>query len=150
MSKKSLKFLRNEVIEEATASRIRQFEAKAGVTVGFPIPIDKIVEHILGLDFDWDEIEEGPGEQILGGLHVANRKIYLNSKHIVLFEANPGLERSMIGHEAGHLSARHRSTWQRQSSRITQICTRPAMPRGSLSKAANEFKAGQKRLFEFP
>ena len=102
MSKKSLKFLRNEVIEEATASRIRQFEAKAGVTVGFPIPIDKIVEHILGLDFDWDEIEEGPGEQILGGLHVANRKIYLNSKHIALFEANPGLERSTIGHEAGH------------------------------------------------
>ncbi len=102
MRKKSLRFLRNEVIEETTASRIRQYEARTGVTVSFPIPIDKIVEHILGLDFDWDEIEEGPGEQILGGLHVASRKIYLNSKHIPFFDANPGLERSTIGHEAGH------------------------------------------------
>ena len=82
MSRPTLKFLRNEVIEEATACRIRQYETKAGVTVTFPVPIDKIVEQVLGLDFDWDEIEEGPGEQILGGLHVASRKIYLNTKHI--------------------------------------------------------------------
>lgn len=102
MSKKSLKFLRNEVIEEVSASRIRQYEAKAGVTVCFPVPIEKVVEQVLGLDFDWDEIEEGPGEQILGGLHVASRKIYLNTKHVPLFEANPGLERSTIGHESGH------------------------------------------------
>jgi hypothetical protein len=56
----------------------------------------------LGLVFDWDEIEEGPGEQFLGGLHVASRKIYLDAKHLPLFEANPGLERSTIGHDAGH------------------------------------------------
>ena len=66
------------------------------------MPIEKIVERALGLDFDWDEIEEGPGEQILGGLHVSSRKIYLNTRHVDLFEANPGLERSTIGHEAGH------------------------------------------------
>ena len=46
-------------------------------------------------------------EQILGGLHVASRKIYLNTKHIKLFEANPGLERSTTGHEAGHRVWRH-------------------------------------------
>jgi hypothetical protein len=102
MSRKSLKFLRNEVIEEMTASRIRQYEAMTGEAVVFPVPIEKVVERSLGLDFDWDEIEEGPGEQILGGLHVATRKIYLNTKHLALFEANPGLERSTIGHEAGH------------------------------------------------
>ena len=102
MSRQPLKFLRNVVIDEVTASRIRQYEAKAAVTVAFPVPIEHIVEQVLGLDFDWDEIEEGPGEQILGGLHVASRKIYLNSKHIGLFERNPGLERSTIGHEAGH------------------------------------------------
>ena len=66
------------------------------------MPIEKVVEQVLGLDFDWDEIEEGPGEQILGGLHVASRTIYLNSKHLPCFEAKPGLERSTIGHEAGH------------------------------------------------
>ncbi len=102
MSKQSLKFFKNEVIEEATASRIRQYEAMTGGPVSFPVPIEKIVEQVLGLDFDWDEIEEGPGEQILGGLHIGSRTIYLNSKHLPAFEANPGLERSTIGHEAGH------------------------------------------------
>lgn len=102
MIKRSLKFLRNEVIDEVTACRIRQYEAMTGETVAFPVPIEKVVEQVLGLDFDWDEIEEGPGEQILGGLHVASRTIYLNSKHVRLFEEKPGLERSTIGHEAGH------------------------------------------------
>jgi hypothetical protein len=102
MSKQSLKFMRNEVIDDAAATRIRQYEALTGQAVAFPVPIEKVVEQVFGLDFDWDEIEEGPGEQILGGLHVASRTIYLNAKHVPTFEANPGLERSTIGHEAGH------------------------------------------------
>ena len=104
MSKSPLKYLRNEAIEEATTLRIRHYEAATGQAVAFPVPIEQVVERVLGLDFDWDEIEEGPGEQILGGLHVESRKIYLNTKHLILFEANPGLERSTIGHEAGHTS----------------------------------------------
>ena len=102
MNKKKLKYLPNEAIEEVTASRIRRYEEMAGETVVLPVPIEKVVERVLGLDFDWDEIEEGPGEQILGGLHVASRTIYLNTKHVKLFEEKPGLERSTIGHEAGH------------------------------------------------
>ena len=102
MSKQPLKYLKNEVIEDVTASRIREYEAKVGVTVKLPVPIEKIVEQVLGLDFDWDEIEEQPGEQILGGLVAAERKIVLNEKHLALFKEKPGLERSTIGHEAGH------------------------------------------------
>jgi hypothetical protein len=94
--------LKNEAIEDVTAIRIRQYEAKAGVTVKLPVPIEKIVEQVLGLDFEWDEIEEQPGEQILGGLIAAERKIVLNEKHLDLFKEKPGLERSTIGHEAGH------------------------------------------------
>ena len=102
MSKQHLKYLRNEIIEDITAQRIREYEAKAGVTVKLPIPLEEIVEQVLGLDFDWDEIEEQPGEQILGGLDAANRKILLNEKHLPLFHEKPELERSTIGHEAGH------------------------------------------------
>lgn len=102
MSTKPFKYLRNEVIEEVTARRIREYEAKAGVAVTLPVPIEKIVEQVLGLDFDWDVIEELPGEQILGGLDAVNRKILLNEKHADLFKRNPGLLRSTIGHEAGH------------------------------------------------
>ena len=66
------------------------------------MPVEKIVEQVLGLDFEWDVIEEQPGEQILGGLVAAERKIILNETHLALFKEKPGLERSTIGHEAGH------------------------------------------------
>src|SRR5713101_4297078 len=102
MSKQPLKYLKNEAIEDVTASRIRQYEAKAGVTVKLPVPVEQIVEQVLGLHLDWDEIEEQPGEQILGGLVAAEQKIVLNEKHLALFKEKPGLERSTIGHEAGH------------------------------------------------
>ncbi len=102
MSNPRLKYLKNEVIEDVTAKRIREYEAKLGVTVQLPVPIEKIVEQVLGLNLDWDEIEEQPGEQILGGLIAVERKIVLNEKHLPLFEAKTGLERSTIGHEAGH------------------------------------------------
>lgn len=102
MSNPRLKFMKNEVIEDVTAQRIREFERKRGVTVSLPVPVEEVVEHALGLDFDWDVIDERPGEQILGGLDAVGRKILLNEKHVELFENNPGLLRSTIGHEAGH------------------------------------------------
>ena len=102
MSKPRLKYLKNEVIEDLVASRIREHEAKAGVTVKLPVPVEKIVEQVLGLDFEWDVIEEQPGEQILAGLVAAEWKIILNEKHLALFKEKPGLQRSTIGHEAGH------------------------------------------------
>lgn len=96
------KFLRNEFIEDITAQRLREYEVKFGVTLTLPIPIEKIVEQILGLSFDYDEIEEHPGEQVLGGLDAVNRTILINMKHQDLFDKTPGLLRSTIGHEAGH------------------------------------------------
>lgn len=102
MSKRNLKYLRNEVVEEVTAQRIRAYESKTGTSVTLPVPLEEIIEQVLGLDFDWDEIEEMPGEQILAGLDAVNRKILVNEKHVGLFEEKPGLFRSTIGHEAGH------------------------------------------------
>jgi hypothetical protein len=102
MNRNHLKFLRNTAIEAITGQRIREYESKAGVPVSLPVPIEKIVEQVLGLRFDWDEIEEQPGETILGGLVVEQRKILLNEKHLGLFKEKPGLERSTVGHEAGH------------------------------------------------
>ena len=89
-------------IDEVTAMRIRQYEQLTGGSVEFPVPVEQIIERILGLDFDWIDIEEQQGEQILGGLVPEQRRIVLNSRHLDLFESKPGLERSTIGHEAGH------------------------------------------------
>jgi len=102
MSKQPLKYLKNEAIEDVTASRIREYEAKAGVTVRLPIPAEQIIEQVLDLSFLWDQIEEQPGEMILGGLDRKTRTIVLNEKHLELFEQKPGLLRSTQVHEAGH------------------------------------------------
>lgn len=102
MSGASHGYMRTKAIDEITAARIREYEAKTATPVSFPVPIEKIVEQVLGLSFDWDEIDEQPGEQILGGLVAEKRKIVLNEKHLELFQQKPGLERSTIGHEAGH------------------------------------------------
>lgn len=96
------KFLPNEFIEEITTKRIREYEAKVGEAVTLPVPVEQIVEQVLGLDFDYDVIEELEGEQILGGLDALTRTILINTKHNDLFEKTPGLLRSTIGHEAGH------------------------------------------------
>ena len=102
MSRQDLKYLRNSAIEDITAARIREYERMTGTAVSLPVPVESIIEQVLGLDFDWDEIEEGPGEQILGGLVAAQKKIVLNEKHLDLFKEKPGLARSTMGHEAGH------------------------------------------------
>ncbi len=102
MTSRRLKYLKNEVIEDVTALRLREYEAKTGDAVKLPVPVERVVEQVLGLDFDWDQIEELPGEQILGGLDALNRKIILNQRHLDLFDRTPGLLRSTIGHEAGH------------------------------------------------
>lgn len=102
MSKQNLKYLRNKFVEEVTAQRIREYESKTGTAVTLPVPVEEIIEQVLGLDFDWDEIEEMPGEQILAGLDAVKQTILVNEKHVGLFEEKPGLYRSTIGHEAGH------------------------------------------------
>ena len=102
MRRHDLTNMRTRTIDGITGMRIRQYEQLTGQPVMFPVPIEKIVERILRLDFDWIEIDEQPGEQILGGLIPEDRRIVLNSRHLDLFQSKPGLERSTIGHEAGH------------------------------------------------
>ena len=66
------------------------------------MPAEEVIEQVLGLCFLWDQIEERPGEMILGGLSRKSRTIVLNEKHLELFEQKPGLLRSTQVHEAGH------------------------------------------------
>jgi hypothetical protein len=102
VTRTNLRFLSNQFIEERTAQRIRQYEAQAAVTVSFPVPAEEILEQVLGLSILWDQIEEKPGEMILGGLLRAARTIVLNEKHLDLFEQKPALLRSTQVHEGGH------------------------------------------------
>lgn len=102
MRRHNLTDISDEQIEDRTALRIRQYEQQTCSSVTFPVPIENIVEQVLGLDFDWIEISERRGEMILAGLVPEERRIVLNTRHLDLFSDKPGLERSTIGHEAGH------------------------------------------------
>ncbi|MCC7104134.1 MAG: hypothetical protein IT307_03250, partial [Chloroflexi bacterium] len=92
----------NRAVELIAETRIAQLERVLGSPVTPPISVDLVGEQVLGLDFMWDEIEELPGEVILGGLQARERLIVLNERHRPLFTSKPGLERSTKGHEMGH------------------------------------------------
>lgn len=95
-------FVRNESIETRAFEIIRGYEKKTNNKVEPPIPIEKIIMQMYDLYVEWDDIEEEKEITVLGGLASFERKIILNSKHKNLFLSTMGLERSTIGHEAGH------------------------------------------------
>jgi hypothetical protein len=97
-----VRFYRNNDIEERAALRLSQLEQMLGRPLTPPIPIDRLAEDILELDFLWEPIEQMPGETILGAISPETRRIILNETHRALFEQKQGLERSTKGHEMGH------------------------------------------------
>lgn len=120
-------------IDELTSMRLRQYEQKVGTTLQLPVPVENVIEQVLGLHFDWIDIEERPGEQILAGLSPERRTIVLNTRHLDLFEQKPGLERSTIGHEAGHWdldidhTSLHHPTLPGLSQPATLMCRHDSM-----------------------
>src|ERR1700722_1809269 len=101
MTRPPLRFMSNKYIEDVTAERIRQYEAKINTTVKFPVPAEEIILQVLDLSILWDEIEEHPGELILGGLQRQTRTIVMNEMHLALFEAKPGVTVHPVGSSFG-------------------------------------------------
>lgn len=97
-----MKIVKNTVIEELAQQRLIELRRVLGRPLSPPIPIDRLAESVLGLDFLWRPIDELPGEKVLAGLKAKERLIVLNEKHRNLFLEKPGLERSSKGHEMGH------------------------------------------------
>lgn len=96
------RIIANEDIEKRAESCIARYEEKYGLITSPPVPIEKILAHSYKLTVLWDDIEEYEHEEILGGLNTSERLIILNENKRDLFNDKPGLERSTIGHEAGH------------------------------------------------
>lgn len=97
-----MKFIRNTDIESIAEQRLAEYERKTGETIKVPVPIEKVLAQVYGLTVLWDKIDELPGETVLGGLKTKKKLIVLNQSRIELFDQKPGLERSTLGHEAGH------------------------------------------------
>jgi hypothetical protein len=97
-----MRFYRNQDIEKITEQKLLEFNDFSRKHLLPQISIESFVENILGLNLLWDDIEELPGETILGALKATDQLIVLNENRRALFEEKPGLLRTTIGHEAGH------------------------------------------------
>jgi IrrE N-terminal-like domain len=91
----------------------RQHEAKAaeilgrhvrstGIAVSFPVPIEMIVTKTFDLEIEWRTIEEPEGSTILGALAPNDHRIFLNERHLEMFESWVGPERFTLAHELAH------------------------------------------------
>ena len=96
------RFYRNADIEDIADSRLLEMARAMGKPLTLPVPIDYLAEQVLGLDLLWDEVQELPGELILGAIMPARKLIILNELRRDYMEQHPGLERSTKGHEMGH------------------------------------------------
>lgn len=96
------RFYRNEEIEQRAETRLAELEQALERPSEPPVSIDLLAEHVLGLNFCWEAIDELPGEVILAGLRPEDRLIVLNERRQSLFKEHPGLERFTKGHEMGH------------------------------------------------
>jgi hypothetical protein len=76
--------------------------ATAGRSVGPPVPVEWIAEHILDLRILWDALASDPAAPVLGGLDPVRGEIVLNEGEARRFTAFPGLEEFTLAHEIGH------------------------------------------------
>lgn len=89
-------------IEERAYARLRRLRELNLWDRSAPVPVDHVLEHVLGLTISWEEVEEPPGRQVLACLRPETREIVLNERHASLFRQKPALLRFSKGHEAGH------------------------------------------------
>lgn len=94
---------RSERQHEVLASHVLlKHETHTGAPVGFPVPIEMIIEQSYGLEILWDEIDEPPDTMILGALAPSDKRIVLNTQHEQLFERHVGPLQFTLAHELGH------------------------------------------------
>jgi hypothetical protein len=91
-----------DAIAARTSQRLRELQ-RLKLWNGRPaVPVEHVIEHILGLSISYEEIEEHPDEEILGSFRPSEREIVLNARHSETFATIPGRLRFTLAHEAGH------------------------------------------------
>lgn len=137
------------LVESKAYLRLRQLQDR-GLWNGVPpVPIDHVLEHLLGLSISWEVVEEGPGEEILACLRPQTREVVLNESYVDLFSQKPGLERFSKGHEAGHADVFALSTEQDQLGLLAPSCYAPrkrSASRGEVAVVAERLKSLQPEI----
>jgi Zn-dependent peptidase ImmA (M78 family) len=87
--------------EERAAIVLMDYSARTDWKRSLPVPVEQILES-RGLRILWEELDESPGERILGALDPAKSTIYMNQRHVDLFSEVIGPEAFTLAHELGH------------------------------------------------
>lgn len=100
-----VEYLPDKVIAERAAQLIRGYERRRNRSVSLPVPVEAIIERMLGLRILWVEIEEQPNEIVLARIDPnfeGQPTVQMNERRRVHFEQYLGTEPYSMAHEAGH------------------------------------------------
>lgn len=95
-------FYNREMVERRAVRDLNEYQRRAKRDLTLPIDAELVGDVVYGLCWDWEEIEEQPGERVLAALYVGEARAALNVRHMAYFEEKPGLEQYTRGHEVGH------------------------------------------------
>lgn len=88
---------------DATVNQaIARYVSLTGWTPSLPVPIEQILEVVYDLRILWDDLEEAPGETILGALIPSERRIVMNQRHLEGRLRTMGPINFTFAHELGH------------------------------------------------
>jgi hypothetical protein len=94
---------RSDAVLDATVNQtIARYVSMTGWTPSLPVPIEQILEVVYDLRILWDDIEERPGEMILGALIPSERQIVMNQRHLEGRLRTMGPINFTFAHELGH------------------------------------------------
>jgi len=105
MPLRPVEYVSDGMIAERAVRLIRAYERTRGRPIALPIPVEMLVERVLGLRIAWVPIEERQGEIILARMDPdfeGHPTIQMNERRRGHFEEYIGTESYSIGHEAGH------------------------------------------------
>lgn len=95
-------FFTSGQIEQRALAMIARYEQRYGEILSPPVPIERLIEHLLDLRIVWTTIPNEKDSMALGGLAPSTQTIVLNEAHLDLLDGTPGLENFTIAHEVGH------------------------------------------------
>lgn len=96
------KFFHPRTLERLAAELLVPYQRKTGQVIRPPISAERVAEVCYDLAILWDGIAEGPGMTVLGALAPRDRLIVLNETRRSLFDEDPGLYNTVVGHEVAH------------------------------------------------
>jgi hypothetical protein len=105
-----VKYLKEEEIEFASGRLLRAYEEKFDLKIELPIPLDEIVESLLGLDIRFDCLATLLcRSNVLGAIWIEDKRIRIDESLDTSITPNKtGRYRFTLAHEAGHWEL-HRS-----------------------------------------